>query len=152
MYKRLGHESGAVPADHERGREGSARCPHCGARLRHQALIPVTCARIGGPRSQFSAVLSGGMTNDNSIELTGIGAGQAVDWKYSYAQARANYRNWFAQAYVNMSDAGETFLLRNGAPDYGPLEGVRGVNCSIRPTWARGRASRTAQTTLPRRR
>jgi iron complex outermembrane receptor protein len=68
------------------------------------------------PSSQFTGVLSGGITNDNSIELTGIGAGQAVDWKYSYAQARANYRNWFAQAYVNMSDAGETFLLRNGAP------------------------------------
>ena len=64
----------------------------------------------------FTAVLSGGITNDNSIELTGIGAGQAVDWKYSYVQARANYRNWFAQTYMNMSDAGETFLLRNGAP------------------------------------
>src|SRR5687768_1651870 len=62
------------------------------------------------------AVLSGGITNDNSIELTGIGAGQAVDWKYSYMQARANFHNWFAQTYINMSDAGETYLLRNGAP------------------------------------
>jgi outer membrane receptor for ferrienterochelin and colicins len=64
----------------------------------------------------FTAVLSGGITNDNSIELTGIGAGQAVDWKYSYVQARANFRNWFVQTYLNMSDAGDTFLLRNGAP------------------------------------
>lgn len=64
----------------------------------------------------LSAVLSGGLTNDNSIELTGIGAGQAVDWKYSYIQGRANYRDFFAQTYLNMSDAGETFLLRNGSP------------------------------------
>lgn len=64
----------------------------------------------------LTAVFSGGITNDNSIELTGIGAGQAVDWKYSYVQTRATYKNWFAQAYMNMSDAGGTFLLRNGAP------------------------------------
>ncbi|HUP88264.1 MAG TPA: TonB-dependent receptor [Longimicrobiales bacterium] len=68
------------------------------------------------PTGDFQAVLSGGMTNDNSIELTGIGAGQAVDWKYSYLQGRANFKRWFAQAYMNMSDAGDTYLLRNGAP------------------------------------
>jgi outer membrane receptor for ferrienterochelin and colicins len=68
------------------------------------------------PSAQLNLVVSGGITNDNSIELTGIGAGQAVDWRYMYAQTRANYRNWFAQTYVNMSDAGETYLLRNGAP------------------------------------
>lgn len=64
----------------------------------------------------LTTIFSAGITNDNSIELTGIGAGQAVDWKYSYAQVRANFKNWFAQTYVNMSDAGGTFLLRNGAP------------------------------------
>ena len=66
--------------------------------------------------TDLNFVLSGGVTNDNSIELTGIGAGQAVDWRYSYAQVRATYRTWFAQTYLNMSDAGETFLLRNGSP------------------------------------
>ncbi|MGQ0561585.1 MAG: TonB-dependent receptor [Gemmatimonadota bacterium] len=65
---------------------------------------------------KLTAVFSAGITNANGIELTGIGAGQVVDWKYSYAQARAEYGNWFAQTYVNMSDAGETFLLRNGSP------------------------------------
>ncbi|HSJ06356.1 MAG TPA: TonB-dependent receptor [Longimicrobiales bacterium] len=64
----------------------------------------------------ITAVFSAGMTNNNSIELTGIGAGQAVDWKYSYAQTRLTYRDWFAQAYFNLSDAGDTYLLRNGAP------------------------------------
>ena len=68
------------------------------------------------PTENLDAVLSAGITNDNSIELTGIGAGQAVDWKYSYVQGRTRYKDWFAQAYVNMSDAGDTYLLRNGAP------------------------------------
>src|SRR5215216_4047305 len=66
--------------------------------------------------TDLTAVFSAGLTNDNSIELTGIGAGQAVDWRYMYAQARANYKNWFAQTYTNASDAGDTYLLRNGAP------------------------------------
>lgn len=68
------------------------------------------------PTTNFAGVLSAGLTNDNSIELTGIGAGQVVDWKYSYVQGRANYKNWFAQSYLNMSDAGDTYLLRNGTP------------------------------------
>jgi outer membrane receptor for ferrienterochelin and colicins len=65
---------------------------------------------------RLTTIFSGGLTNTSSIELTGIGAAQVVDWKYSYAQARATYGNLFAQTYLNMSNAGDTFLLRNGAP------------------------------------
>ncbi|HEY0671334.1 MAG TPA: TonB-dependent receptor, partial [Longimicrobiales bacterium] len=61
-------------------------------------------------------VASGGLTNATGIELTGIGAGQTQDWKYSYAQLRGTLNNWFAQTYVNMSNAGDTYLLRTGAP------------------------------------
>lgn len=62
-------------------------------------------------------VLSGGLTNSVSgIELTGIGAGQVQDWKYGYYQARLNSGRLFAQAYLNTSDAGDTYLLRTGAP------------------------------------
>ncbi|MGH7553886.1 MAG: TonB-dependent receptor, partial [Longimicrobiales bacterium] len=50
------------------------------------------------------------------IEMTGIGAAQAVDWAYSYYQARARSGQLFAQAYLNTSDAGDTYLLRTGAP------------------------------------
>jgi len=65
----------------------------------------------------LSIILQGGLTTlVNGVELTGLGAGQAQDWKYSYVQARANLGRWFAQAYANMSDAGDTYLLRNGAP------------------------------------
>lgn len=65
---------------------------------------------------RMTAIFSGGLTNTSSIELTGIGAAQVVDWKYSYAQARAQYGNLFAQTYLNMSNAGDTYLLRNGSP------------------------------------
>jgi iron complex outermembrane receptor protein len=60
---------------------------------------------------------SGGVTSaSKGIELTGIGAAQVNDWLYSYYQARGNYKRWFGQVYLNTSDAGETFLLRTGAP------------------------------------
>ena len=66
---------------------------------------------------QTSAIFQLGRTVSlNSIELTGVGAAQASDWSSSYAQLRFNRDRLFAQAYVNTSDAGETFTLRDGAP------------------------------------
>ena len=62
----------------------------------------------------LSAVVSAGYNRGDQIELTGLGAGQAVDWAYNYVQARFVYSNLFAQWYRNWSDAGDTFLLRNG--------------------------------------
>ncbi len=49
----------------------------------------------------------------SSIEMTGIGAAQALDWTYSYLQARFISGSLFAQAYVNFSDAGKSFTLRD---------------------------------------
>ncbi len=69
------------------------------------------------PTPDFSANVSAGWSSAaKGIELTGIGAGQTVDWLYGYYQARFNLRRWFAQVYLNTSDAGDTYLLRNGAP------------------------------------
>lgn len=66
---------------------------------------------------ELRTIFSGGLTNSGSgVELTGIGAGQARDWRYGYLQARANWRRVFAQAYLNTSDAGDTYFLRSGAP------------------------------------
>lgn len=64
----------------------------------------------------FTAIFSGGFNRQNNIELTGLGAVQARDWTYSYLQSRFAYKNLFAQAYLNRSDAGNTFVLRTGAP------------------------------------
>lgn len=62
-------------------------------------------------------ILSGGFKQiGSSIELTGIGAAQAKDWRYTYVQARFRHKRLFAQSYINFSDAGDTYILRTGAP------------------------------------
>lgn len=57
-----------------------------------------------------------GRTSATGIELTGLGAGQTSDWVYDYFQARLNKGRFFTQAYYNRSDAGDTWLLRDGVP------------------------------------
>ena len=59
----------------------------------------------------FNAGLNQAVKN---IELTGIGAGQADDWRYSYFQTRLTKDRFFGQFFVNASDAGESVLLRSG--------------------------------------
>ena len=59
-------------------------------------------------------ILSAGRSNTNGIELTGLGAGEARDWSYSYWQARLIHKDLFIQAYGNESDAGESFMRRSG--------------------------------------
>ncbi len=62
-------------------------------------------------------VLNGGMSQMTSaIALTGIGAAQAKNWVYPYVQARFSKDRFFAQAFYNTSDAGDTYLLRTGQP------------------------------------
>ncbi|MBI4408210.1 MAG: TonB-dependent receptor, partial [Gemmatimonadetes bacterium] len=64
----------------------------------------------------FNTIFAYGRSVEESgIELTGVGAAQAKGWAYSYYQARANYNRWFGQIYLNTSDAGDTFLLTDGA-------------------------------------
>lgn len=69
------------------------------------------------PRENSELILNAGLNNSaSSIELTGIGAGQARDWQYSYLQARYRQGSFFSQVFLNQSDAGETYLLRTGQP------------------------------------
>ena len=67
----------------------------------------------GGNGSSF--VLNGGMSQvNNAIALTGIGAAQGKNWVYPYVQGRFSKDRFFAQAFYNTSDAGDTYLLRTG--------------------------------------
>lgn len=68
------------------------------------------------PNEDMTAILSLGGTRASGIELTGIGAGQAKGWLYTYGQTRFIYKDLFAQIFVNMSDAGDTYVLRSGLP------------------------------------
>jgi iron complex outermembrane receptor protein len=64
---------------------------------------------------QSSFIFSGGVSDMlNSIELTGLGAAQATNWIYTYLQGRFRSGNLFAQAYINFSDAGDSYTLRDG--------------------------------------
>ncbi|MFQ6046950.1 MAG: TonB-dependent receptor domain-containing protein, partial [Gemmatimonadales bacterium] len=61
--------------------------------------------------------LSGGAAHlESGVELTPVGAAQGLDWTYTYLQARLRKRSLFVQSYVNLSDAGRSFLLRDGQP------------------------------------
>lgn len=62
-------------------------------------------------------ILSTGFTQAfNNVDMTGVGAAQARDWTYWYHQARFLWKDLFVQAFLNRSDAGETYLLRTGEP------------------------------------
>ncbi len=69
------------------------------------------------PDPNSEVIATYGMTNSKSfIEYTGIGAGQARDWKYSAAQLRFRHKRFFIQGFGNFSNAGDTYLLRDGNP------------------------------------
>jgi outer membrane receptor for ferrienterochelin and colicins len=61
-------------------------------------------------------IVSGGFSQLKSgIELTGVGAVQGRDWRSSYVQTRLRRDRLFLQSYLNFSDAGNSYLLRDGA-------------------------------------
>lgn len=88
------------------------------------AMRDSTIERAGGeirldflPSDDVGAILSIGMNQAmNNVDVTGVGAAQVRDWRYSYYQARVTWKDLFVQAFVNQSDAGETFLLKTGEP------------------------------------
>ena len=68
------------------------------------------------PTDEMTAIIASGLTQSTGMELTGIGAGQAKNWSYGYTQARLIYKDLFAQAFWNRSDAGDTYVVRTGLP------------------------------------
>jgi iron complex outermembrane receptor protein len=65
--------------------------------------------------SGAEVILAAGRTLAGSaIELTGLGAAQVRDWRLDYYHARFHSGRLFAQAFLNASDAGDTWLLRTG--------------------------------------
>ena len=58
--------------------------------------------------------LNFGHANAKNINITGIGRYLAHDWIYNFYQGRWIYKNWFAQAYLNTSNSGNTQNMRTG--------------------------------------
>ncbi|UCE66464.1 MAG: TonB-dependent receptor [Candidatus Zixiibacteriota bacterium] len=65
-------------------------------------------------KSDLSVAANGGVNRSSGIEITSLGSAQAVDWTYYFGQFRLNWKNLFAQVYLNASDAGDSYLLRTG--------------------------------------
>lgn len=66
-----------------------------------------------GPHTEL--VTAVGLNNAmRNVDLTPLGAAQVQDWRYFYAQSRLRHGRLFAQAFINLSDAADTYLLRNG--------------------------------------
>jgi len=88
------------------------------------------------PTPNSSIIFSGGRTDAvNSVDLTGIGASQVQDFKFSYAQARVNVGDFFGQLFYNVNDSGNTFLLRTGQPTIDTSNLIVGqLQHSLRPT------------------
>lgn len=69
------------------------------------------------PTPATSVILAAGHSQSvSSVDLTGVGAGQVVDWGYNYVQGRFRYKDLFAQAFWNRSENDQTYLLRSGRP------------------------------------
>ena len=69
------------------------------------------------PNEDVTLILSAGNTQAvNSVDLTGLGGAQAVDWGYGYLQARTQYKSAFAQVFFNKSNNKSSYLFRSGRP------------------------------------
>lgn len=62
------------------------------------------------------SLTAGSNTTLKQVEVSGAGRSMADGWRYSFVQARLNRGRLFAQAYLNFSDAGESYQLRTGLP------------------------------------
>ncbi len=69
------------------------------------------------PGDDAELIFSSGLSDlGNGVQLTPLGAAQARRWGYRYYQTRFRRGRLFAQAYLNTTDAGHSFLLRTGEP------------------------------------
>jgi iron complex outermembrane receptor protein len=67
------------------------------------------------PGANVTLTANGGFAAAKGIVLSGIGTTQAKGFGYRYGQLRLDAGGFFAQAYVNMNDAGDSFVYRQGS-------------------------------------
>ena len=82
------------------------------------------------PRSNVTLTANGGFSAAKGIVLSGIGTTQAEGFGYRYGQLRLDAGGFFAQAYANFNDAGDSFVYREGSVpdvvDHSTLVNVQG--------------------------
>lgn len=94
----------------------AARESRAGIRNRDVERWSVDARADWTPSEGDTLFFQAGRTSTTGLELTPLGAAQAGGWHYDYLQARVQSGPLFAQAFLNRSEAGETYLLRDGAP------------------------------------
>ena len=82
------------------------------------------------PTDDMTAIFAVGFNQaGKNIDITGVGAAQVRDWRYTYYQTRVLYKDLFFQTFLNQSNSGNdaasltlpssergTYLLRSGEP------------------------------------
>ena len=69
------------------------------------------------PNEDTDIIISYGHNQSkSSVDLTGIGAGQVVNWGQDYVQGRILYKSFFGQMFFNQNRNDDTYLLRSGRP------------------------------------
>lgn len=63
-----------------------------------------------------SLTANGGYGSLDAAVLTGVGTAQADGWGYTYGQLRLQAGNFFAQAYLNRNNAGDSFIYGTRLP------------------------------------
>jgi iron complex outermembrane receptor protein len=66
------------------------------------------------PRPGMSFILNGGLTQGTNVEITPTGAAQVNGARLAYGQLRFTQGRFFAQAYTNRMNSGDSFFLRTG--------------------------------------
>ena len=69
------------------------------------------------PRSNVTLTANGGFAAVKTIGLSAIGTIQGEGFGYTYGQLRLDAGGFFAQAYANFNDAGDSFVYREGSVD-----------------------------------
>jgi iron complex outermembrane receptor protein len=69
------------------------------------------------PQAGTTVVVAGGIAEAvRAVDLTEAGGVQLRNWRTGYAQARMERGRFFANAFVNGNDAGDSYFLRSGLP------------------------------------
>ncbi|HJS47149.1 MAG TPA: TonB-dependent receptor [Gemmatimonadales bacterium] len=86
----------------------------------HEALTQRVAADVRAdwaPREGMTVVVAGGVAEAvRAVDLTEAGGVQLRHWRTGYGQARLERGALFANAFLNVNDAGESYFLRSGAP------------------------------------
>ena len=60
------------------------------------------------PNDDFNLSIQSGSSWVKTQQVTGVGRFLSEGYKYDYYQLRSRYKNWFAQAYLNKGNSGQT--------------------------------------------